>query len=238
MSMQDPPRLLDSSQSPVEQALLRAAESDAPSAAAKAKAAAALGLEAAPAAAAATAATTASSSTWFVAGAATVLVAGGAWVATALRPTPPVAPPPPAPVVAVVEAPAYPPAPLEDVGPPLPVVEAPPPAPVAKPAPPPKKRIVRAQKPNLTEELQILDGCREALDGGDVKGAMRALRHYRRRYPKGTLAPEADVLRVRALIAAEMTAEAGRALKRVERLHPGHPALPELRRRLADRETE
>lgn len=75
--------------------------------------------------------------------------------------------------------------------------------PVAEPAivPVQTAKAVPAQsaaKSTLSEEIAVIDRARSAVYSKDREGAIRALDEYDRRFPKGSLAPEAKTLRVRA----------------------------------------
>jgi TolA-binding protein len=59
-----------------------------------------------------------------------------------------------------------------------------------------------AAAPSLAEEIATIDRARRALYDHDAHGALRALDEHDRRFPSGALAPEAQVLRVEALLAA------------------------------------
>lgn len=232
--MHEPPRLLDGELRPVEDAILRSAKEDAPSEAARAAAKAALGLEAPPPAPPAT------GRGWTLGAAGAVAAAGIAWMAVSMLSMEPPAPPPaPAVEVPAVEAPPPPPVSLfapmaadDFVGPPT-----------LPPAPAPKrtvaaKKVVRRPATSggdsLAEELRYLDTAREALGRGP-EGALAVLDRYAQRFPRGTLRPEARVLRIKALIAAGRDRQARDELSRLRRTRPGHPALPELERRLGGR---
>jgi TolA-binding protein len=53
-------------------------------------------------------------------------------------------------------------------------------------------------KSTLAEEIAVIDRARAAVYSKDRDGAIRALDEYDRRFPKGSLAPEAKTLRARA----------------------------------------
>lgn len=55
---------------------------------------------------------------------------------------------------------------------------------------------------NLAEEMRLLDAARTALTHGEAAVALANLARYERSFPSGALAPEASVLKVRALLAA------------------------------------
>jgi hypothetical protein len=50
----------------------------------------------------------------------------------------------------------------------------------------------------LAQEVRALDDARQWLEQGNARRALAALEGYRGRFPKGTLATEAGVLRVKA----------------------------------------
>ncbi len=54
----------------------------------------------------------------------------------------------------------------------------------------------------LLREVRALDRAKSALSRGDAAGALAALDEHARSFPRAALAPEADVLRVRALVAS------------------------------------
>ncbi|MCC6621276.1 MAG: hypothetical protein IT385_08475 [Deltaproteobacteria bacterium] len=117
---------------------------------------------------------------------------GGA--ATAPRFPPPTAPiviepPAPAPVEAPIEAP--PPAPI-------PSAELEPPAPPARDAASPE------------HERRVLERAQAAVALGDFAAALAATREHARRWPRGALTEEREVLRVRALV-GQGDVEAARA---------------------------
>lgn len=85
----------------------------------------------------------------------------------------------------------------------------------------PTSPTVQAPDRALEREVLWLDRARQALANSDARGASGALDGYFREFPRGALQPEADFLRVRALLGEGRRAEAG-ALGR--RLLAGHPA--------------
>ena len=103
-----------------------------------------------------------------------------------------------------------------------PVVEAPPtgvsfaelPAPAAKP----EAKPVPAG--DLAAELGALDAARSTLAAGDANGALTKLDDYSRTYPRGRLVLEAEVLRIDALA---KSGQADVAKKRAEAFLRRHP---------------
>ncbi len=89
-------------------------------------------------------------------------------------------------------------------------VQAPSTAPTSEPTPPPGASVARF--PNRSEQLRaetaLLDEARRALARGDASVALSRLTTYSERFSEPLLAPEAALLRVRALKAAGRTNEA------------------------------
>jgi hypothetical protein len=82
-------------------------------------------------------------------------------------------------------------------------------------APSPASSPTAAREPaTLAGEIARLDGARAALARGNAVGALSLLDEYDARYPSGQLAPEAALLRARALMAAG-NVEAARRLARL-----------------------
>jgi hypothetical protein len=75
----------------------------------------------------------------------------------------------------------------------------------------------------LAEEVQILDGAREALVGSDPAAALAALERHHRRFGGGALGPEATVLRIEALLQNGDRAGAARLAREFLAAHPGSP---------------
>jgi hypothetical protein len=123
----------------------------------------------------------------------TVGAIGGAWWLQ--RPPVTTRVDPPAPVVTETTVTAQPtitttaPSPAID-----PLVEPIVPLATAKPVP----LAQSGTKSTLSEEIAVIDRARAAVYSKDRDGAIRALDEYDRRFPKGSLAPEAKTLRVRA----------------------------------------
>jgi hypothetical protein len=86
-------------------------------------------------------------------------------------------------------------------------------APAALPTDP----VARA---SLTRELAALDRARMALASGDARGALAELDAHDRKFPRGRLALEAEVLRIDALAKTGHTSEARQHAQTFVRLHP------------------
>jgi outer membrane lipoprotein YfiO len=91
-----------------------------------------------------------------------------------------------------------------------------------------------ANADTVAEEVAALDRARGALASGDARGALARLDAYANRYPTGTLAPEAAVLRVRALVHLGRTRDARAAVDAFVRAHPGSPQASRLRALVVD----
>jgi hypothetical protein len=80
----------------------------------------------------------------------------------------------------------------------------PPPAPAAA-APVPKvvaaKRVAGTPAANVGKEVSTLDRAREALAAGDTPSAFQALGQHESEFASGALGPEAELLRIQALLA-------------------------------------
>jgi hypothetical protein len=227
--MNDPKRLLDSGADELEQELLASALADRGSDRALQSTLLAIGAGAGAALGAATAAHAASTTgptafvsvlKWLTIGAtAGLMVSGGAdWAnqrgarspepqAVALAAPPQAAPPQPAHAA---------PEPASEIAAGEP--DTPPPAPAARSAPAPTDGIVRALAPEapsvaalpetetsselLMREVQMLDRAKRSLARGDAAGALAALGEHARAFPRAALRPEADLLRMRALLAS------------------------------------
>ena len=86
----------------------------------------------------------------------------------------------------------------------------------------------------LSEELALLDQARAALRGSGPAPALRHLRHYEQRFPKGSLAFEAEVLKVQALAASGKRKAASERAKRLLRRNPNNVAASRLKRYVID----
>jgi hypothetical protein len=85
----------------------------------------------------------------------------------------------------------------------------------------------------LGEEVSLLDHARRALAGGDPPGALRQLDAFDARFPRGSLAEEAEVLRVEALLAEDDRASATKVAARFLAAHPTSPHAARIRALLA-----
>lgn len=72
---------------------------------------------------------------------------------------------------------------------------------VASPGPTRPAPTVSSESTSIAREVELLDDVKAKLGSGDAAGAARGLDAYDREFPKGTLRPEATVLRIRALLA-------------------------------------
>jgi hypothetical protein len=87
---------------------------------------------------------------------------------------------------------------------------------LAAPAPPRSS----APAPSLTEELAALDATSRALRAGDAAGALRLLDDHARRFPRGRLGLEAEVLRIESLARTGETAAAASRARSFLARHP------------------
>jgi hypothetical protein len=81
----------------------------------------------------------------------------------------------------------------------------------------------RPDAPSLQEELRLLDRARTALLEGEGQRALGLLDSHARRFSRAALGPEADVLRVEALVATGSEQRATALAQRFLRNHPAHP---------------
>jgi hypothetical protein len=219
--MNSPRRLLDDHPTNLERELLRAGTAYRSSEAARRKTLAALGLVGTVAVSAGVASASSSVLQKFglwklvaVSSVGVAVLAPMGWVAwkkleaPAVKPAPTVAPQAPAerPVAEVASrAPDEPVKPLE-----TPQAEV----------PAPKLDARAASSGALSAELGMLDVARSKLGSGDARGALGVLEDYSRKYPRGRLGLEAEVLRIDALSRA---GEAAAAKKRAEAFLKRHP---------------
>lgn len=97
-------------------------------------------------------------------------------------------------------------------------------------APAPKAPVLAvAPGDKVAEEVAALDRARSALGAGDARGALAFLDAYERSYPRGTLTPEATVLRVRALVQLGRRSDAESVVDGFVRTHPGSAQAARLR---------
>lgn len=81
----------------------------------------------------------------------------------------------------------------------------------------------------LGAEVRALDNARAALRDGRPEAALRALSRYQARFPSGSLGPEADVVRIEALLAMGRTTEAHSLAERYLDHHGDSPAARHVR---------
>lgn len=90
---------------------------------------------------------------------------------------------------------------------------------------PPSSRRETFAKPvlHLREELALLDATRTALAARETARAFRLLDQHAEQFSRGHLAPEADALRIDALIQRGATGRAEKLSRRFLERHPTHP---------------
>ncbi len=144
----------------------------------------------------------------------------------------------------VVAWPRATPAPSRPFSSSAPEVKAPPPAPVAPdvaavpeveraPAPPARAASTtagraapgRAAAPvaDLRNQIALLDAARSALATGANERALEVLQRYLSKYPAGSFRPEANALKVEALVGLGRTGEARALADRFGKEQPGSP---------------
>lgn len=227
--MMEPRRLIEDSASDLELALLRVGREGGASGRARLQTLSALGVAGSAAVAGKSAAATLSA--WSLKS----MLAGGALVAAAtvglltLEPSPSTPAPevqsaPPLPVQ-IEETPSVvaPPSPeVEPIAAPIPAREDPP------AAVPPAPRS--APSASIAEELGSLDAARTALAAGDAAGALARLDEHSRRFPRGSLALEAEVLRIEALAKSGSQAAAATRARAFVARYPSSVFTPRVRR--------
>jgi TolA-binding protein len=130
--------------------------------------------------------------------------------------------------VVPVAAPAPPP---ESAAPPAAAALVPHASALARaPAPAAAASSTPAQPSRMLAEAASLDAARVALTGGRPADALRALDDYRTRFPRGALAPEAQVLRIESLDASGDQAGARRLAAAFLRQHPDSPLAARIRK--------
>ena len=227
--MSDPPRLIDDSPSEIESALLRAGREYRRPGSTHTKTLAALGLVGSSAL---FAKSSAAASFWslksLLVGSTLVgVVAAGVILATSPEPAPP-APPTDLHVTA---------APAKAVTTPRSTRAAAPEAEVApvgaQPAPAPSTRsapVATARAESITAELKAIDAARSALAAGDEARALTLLDDHARRFPRGRLQLEAEVLRIEAMARSGNAAAARTRAKAFVDRHPNSVFTPRVRR--------
>jgi len=121
-----------------------------------------------------------------------------------------------------------------------PAAEAPLPAPAPQPPseaspsemPAPRVDARAASSGALSAELGVLDVARSKLGAGDARGALGVLDEYSRKYPRGRLGLEAEVLRIDALSRAGETATAKKRAEAFLKRHPKSVLAQRVRRYL------
>ena len=103
----------------------------------------------------------------------------------------------------------------------------------AKSAASPKGSPDSIDAETLAEELRMLDAARQHLHAQDGASALRKLDEYKRRFPRGRLAPEIVVLRTEALIAVGDRPAAERVAAAFLKAHPKSPYASRLNSLLA-----
>jgi TolA-binding protein len=86
----------------------------------------------------------------------------------------------------------------------------------------PVRMSERVSEP-IRGELELLDRAREALRNGAGERARTLLDQYAQRFAHGALAPEAEVLRIEALMRSGEPERAEQLSQRFLRNHPAHP---------------
>jgi hypothetical protein len=100
-----------------------------------------------------------------------------------------------------------------------PVIEMPPPV-AARVAP---QAAVAPPSSRLREELALLDDARTSLAQRDTARALRLLDRHAQQFARGSLTPEADALRIDALVQRGATDRASKLSKRFLERNPAHP---------------
>jgi hypothetical protein len=94
--------------------------------------------------------------------------------------------------------------------------------PEAKPATPSESEA------KADPESQMLDAAREQLSAGNAGAALISLEHMRKKFPKGDLAQDRELLRIEALKAKGQRGAAKSAARKFAKQHPNNPHLGEL----------
>lgn len=77
-------------------------------------------------------------------------------------------------------------------------------------------------------ESEMLESAREQLSSGNAGAALTSLEHMRKRFPKGNLAQDRELLRIEALKAKGQRAAAKTAARKFAKAHPNNPHLGDL----------
>jgi len=234
--MTEPKRLLEASPNELTRAVLRAGKSYQASSNARRATLAALGVAGSSALFAKSAAASTTFKQWIVGGllGGAVIGAGAVGVTLLEEPSADVAPAAGAPGLNPA-APAAPPLAASPPSEPPPALQQPaapeplPPAlePSNAPAPaaaPPSRSPPAAAEPNsnnsLAAELEALDSARRALSAGNGGQALQLLDAHGRRFPRGRLRLEAEVLRIEALMQTGQRAAASARAKAFVKRYP------------------
>ena len=89
-----------------------------------------------------------------------------------------------------------------------------------------------APEPDVAAEVALLDRARGAMARGDSAGAIAALRKHDAEFKNGTLNPEADVLRIEALLGRGDSARAAGAARAFLASHGESPLVGRVRKLL------
>ena len=95
-------------------------------------------------------------------------------------------------------------------------------APEAKPAAP------SDSEQKADPESEMLQSAREQLSSGNAAAALTSLEHMRKRFPKGNLAQDRELLRIEALKAKGQHGAAKTAARKFAKAHPNNPHLGDL----------
>ena len=90
--------------------------------------------------------------------------------------------------------------------------------------------VASAPSATLAEQIAMLDRARELVEGGRASQALPVLGDFERRFPNGTLAQEATVMRIEALFTLGRTTEAASLANRFLAAHPASSHREHLRR--------
>jgi len=85
-------------------------------------------------------------------------------------------------------------------------------------------------KDTLGDELALVEAASRATKSGSAGRALTLLDQYRRTFPRGKLALEAEVLRIEALARAGQTTDARRQAKSFLKRHPASPLAARVKR--------
>jgi hypothetical protein len=96
-------------------------------------------------------------------------------------------------------------------------------SPVSGAAPARTRPIAATDDSALRAEVALLDRARAALHAHDGAQALRVLDQHRRRFAHGTLEPEAEALRIEALVQVGEHARAETLSHRFVSAYPAHP---------------